>query len=838
MNLRKEYHTAVFHSLSQMTALVDHLENSGRLKFSLDHAPVSLVRSRSFKEIVFDDAMNAFEDIMKDVPDQDIPVSFYLQMVRARGDSAATLQDADKKLKAALALKRAPSAPRKKDPVPDFLKVIVEDAQINIVAMLANNWGNVLKNFGRLAMSGEALAAVQTAEIRLKTMALEVNQSLAQRKENLENLEEMLEQDGKTARRPGAALPAPAGMPDMRLQQLLSLFGEDLTEKARRKELPAVIAREDETRQVLAAVMQQDNPYALSIGRTGAGKSAVTAALARKIADGDVPAKLKNARLVHLRLKDMKANSGQGQRQDPRTGETSIVDQFNERLYYILSRVAEHNRKGGQQIILNISELGDMAGRIPSFFQARDVLSSVMDVGGLRLVGEISEQKFNQLETEAADLLGRFHRARIAPLDAADTIEVLKTAAARTKKETGVETPADLMDRIVKLSSRYLPALAQPAAALDTMEAAVAYAEVRGRRKVCDDDVVDVVSSIAGVPKEFIGSSMSERISTLGEALPKMVMGQDEAIKDVVASLKIANANMQDPNKPLGSFLMVGPTGVGKTETAKALAAHLGVPLITEDMGSYQDQHAKAKLIGAPPGYVGFDKEAALEKVAKSPYCVLLLDEIEKAHNDVFNILLSVLDEGRLQLMNGKTIDFKNCIVLMSSNLGARDAENARDKRSFGFGGVKTDGDAEAGAAYLRTIEDRLPPEFINRLDGILKYNRLADAVVRKIAARKVEQVSAFLTDKNRDLRLELSPEAMEDLFSLGYDPRYGARPMDRAVKKYIKQPLADWFIENGAGVTEPTTLYVKGLKNGFDHERRATRPPSGNGPQKPAPSP
>jgi ATP-dependent Clp protease ATP-binding subunit ClpA len=550
------------------------------------------------------------------------------------------------------------------------------------------------------------------------------------------------------------------------------------------------------------------------VGRDGAGKSAVTVGFAQKIVAGKVPAVLKDARVIRLKLKEMKATSGLGASSDRRTGQPGTVDQFNDRLYYILSKVTEHNAKGGKQIVLNIDSLGDLAGR-------RDILAAAMSGDpGLRLIGEVSDQKFTQFETDAKDVISKFHKITISPLDAAQTETLLKTKAAELEKATGVATPADLFEKIYKMSTRYLTATAQPESALHALETAVAYAQIDGVKTLGENQVVGVISNLTGVPKEFIGSSMSERIKTLGDELPKKVLGQDKALKEIVASLKIANANMQDPNKPLGSFLMIGPTGVGKTETAKALAEHLGVPLITEDMSNYQDQHAKAKLVGSPPGYVGFDKEAALEKVAKSPYCILLLDEIEKAHTDVFNTFLSVLDEGRLQLMNGKTVDFKNCIVLMTSNLGAKDAERARDRQAIGFNQAAA-GDGAADSAYRQAIQEKLPPEFINRLDSILQFDRLSEQVVRKIAASKVKQVSAFLTDKNRNLKLELSPEATAELFKLGYDPKYGARPMDRAVKKYIKQPLADWFIENGASITEPSTLYVKGLKNGFETETR-----------------
>jgi ATP-dependent Clp protease ATP-binding subunit ClpA len=450
----------------------------------------------------------------------------------------------------------------------------------------------------------------------------------------------------------------------------------------------------------------------------------------------------------------------------------------------------------------------------------------------------VNDVDFSSLESDAPSMIAKFQKVKVEPADKDETVALLQD---KLKALGHNNADTKVLERIIQLTNRFVPTRKQPGASMDVLDSALSYAELDGK-DLHEDHVVKVVSDQAGVPKEFVGSSVSERIATLGDRLPKMVLGQDKAINKIIGSMKVANANLHDPDKPLGSFMLIGPTGVGKTETAKALAESLGVPLITEDMGNYQEQHAKAKLIGSPPGYVGFDKEAALEQVVKSPYCVLLLDEIEKAHGDVLNVLLSVLDEGRVQLMNGKEVDFKNCIILMTSNLGAKEAQDARETSSFGFGTGDDETEARDKAAeevMNKAINNKLPPEFINRLDGILTYDTLKIEVARKIAVTKVAKVSEFLKDKNHNLHLELSDNAMEELVNLGYEPRYGARPMDRAIKDRLKEPLAEWLIENAKSITEPVKLIVKELDKQFNLEVKPIKAAgSGTPSSPPAPSP
>lgn len=757
-----------------------------------------MLNGRSYKELALEETVQMMLTIMRDTTDSSALLPHYKKLIDTRWGSDFSEEHLATRLDESLGICR-------KDPVyrlnalPCHIALLYNRLSETEVREAADQWLTLAEDVSNLATDENGLDKAADAYGEMAHTVLETIQKLYKIKP--ENAFSRNAATSKTG----------TDMND-RLQSLLDNFAENLTSKAGQGKCEDIYHRDREIRQTTATVMKNSNAYALCVGPSGAGKSAVVEGLANKIAAGEVPEKLQDARIYRLKVRDMKATSGQGmvQAQDP-LGEPSNGDLFMTRLHEILKGVSEYNTQNEDQIILDIDELATMGDRLP-IFQARNVMAAAMaDYPNLRIIGEVTDMDYHSLQQEVPKMLEAFHNVRIEPLDDKQTLALLKEKVAGTALQA---TEEKTLKRIVQLTNRFIPTVKQPGASLDVLDAAASYAELDGT-DLTEDHVIETIADQAGVPREFVGSSVSERIAKLGDSLPKMVLGQEEAINKIIGSMKVANANLHDPNKPLGSFMLVGPTGVGKTETAKALAESLGVPLITEDMGNYQEQHAKAKLIGSPPGYVGFGQEAALEKVARSPYSVLLLDEIEKAHGDVLNVLLSVLDEGRVQLMNGKDVDFKNCIVLMTSNLGEADARFAKEKNKIGFNVASSDvqkEEKEAMADEVRqdAIKRRLPPEFINRLDGILKYNNLQKEVARSIAKNKVEKVSAFLQDKNQNLNLTISKKAMDQLIDAGYDEQYGARPMDRAIKDLIKEPLAEWIVENGASITEPTTLDIR----------------------------
>lgn len=764
-----------------------------------DNQTQQMTAGRNYKEIVLDDLMHMMLTVMRDVKDVSVMVPSYKKLAEAR--TGQTYSDEQTAASIKMEQKRLQQDPDlRQNFLPAHIAVLYGRLSETEVEEAASEWVMLAEDVAYLATDNNGMDKAYDAYGELRAAVTQ----------QLENIYKNAAK-GPSNTNTTTTTNESKNMND-RLSQLLENFAENLTEQAAADEFDEILYRSKEMRQTTATVMKDNNAYALCVGPAGSGKSAVVRGLANNIVTNQVPEKLKGAQIYRLKVRDMKATSGQGQitAQDP-MGEQSVGDLFISRFHEIMKGVSEHNEKGEEQIIIDLDELATMGDRLP-VFQARNVLAAAMsDYKHLRIIGEVNDVDFHHLQQEAPQMVETFQKVRINPLDDKQTLALLKEKVAGTALQS---TDERTLKRITQLTNRFMPTVKQPGASLEVLDSASSYAELDGT-ELTEDHVIETVADQAGIPREFVGSSVSERIAKLGDNLPKMILGQDEAINKIIGSMKVANANLHDPNKPLGSFMLIGPTGVGKTETAKALAESLGVPLFTEDMGNYQDYHAKSKLIGSPPGYVGFNQEAALEKVARAPYSVLLLDEIEKAHGDILNILLSVLDEGRVQLMNGKDVDFKNCIVLMTSNLGEADAQFAKEKNKIGFNAASADAqkeEKEAMADEVRqdAIKKRLPPEFINRLDGILKYNNLQKEVARSIAKNKVEKVSAFLQEKNQDLNLTISKKAMDQLVDAGYDEQYGARPMDRAIKDLIKEPLAEWIVENGASITEPTTLNIK----------------------------
>jgi ATP-dependent Clp protease ATP-binding subunit ClpA len=804
--LRREVHSQAYKSINQFRAIMERLGQNPEIKAAYDSAPTAITRGRSFGELAMDDAQEAFVHIMADVPAQDVPVDYYRQMMPGGGKDVA-IEDAAKAFEKHRAAVKAERVTRTKA-IPDFIGCVMDKVPGQIAMTLIQNWNTTLNNMQMLALSESALQAQAGANELAEQFNGAMQNRAAQR---IQEKAMMAKIDGLGAPEAGARVPvrtepaAPSLPP--RLKSLLDAFGDDLTAAAKGdKEIP-VIGREADVERTLSALVRSQKPYALLSGAEGIGKSAVARGVARRIADGDVPAEFKDAKVIRLKLREMKAASGMAQGKDPKLGEARMYEQFTDWFNTILRETAEYNAKGGQQIILDIDELGEMGGRIPTIFQAKDVLAAGMaENKGLRLIGEISDVKRKAVEEVAGGMLEQFSEIKLKPLSVNLTVEALK--------KNGFAAQDDAMLRkTVEWTNQFVNDGEQPGKAIDILVSAQAHAKVRGA-ELGEQQVIEVLSELTGRPKHMFGKSKSEQLKELEKNLPNRVMGQPE-IEKILKVIKAGNSSLAEPTKPIARVMLVGPTGNGKTETAKVIAEELGIPLVTIDMSNFQDQHAKAKLIGSPPGYVGFDKKAALEDVADNPYCVLLLDEIDKAHPEVHNIFLSVFDEGRVQLMNGKTVYFNNTIIIATSNFGARAAQEAKNKSSAGFNSSKG-GDDAAKEEYKKAIDSKMPPEYQNRLDLIAYFGSLSQEVMKKITASKIGKVSKTLREAE-NLDLKLSEQAMAELAELGYDEAFGARPLDRAIKNYLNVPLLDWMEEHHQDRSQLVSVFVQSVKDKFD---------------------
>lgn len=813
--LRSTIITALMKNIDLYRRSADNIGRDPQMRMLMQEKN-DLVRERTYTQMALDGAIDAFEQVMINVEPRDIPLDPYRLLQSLRGDKPLSTKEASDKLNAALESRRQATESKLRD-IPEFIELAMADPQERgLSSAMTQNWATLINGFHMATQTESALHAQEAAEglsSRFNRAMTLHNLRTAHAREIEQKLTAAAEQQ---PRRPAGGAPAAPARPaatgpalDERTAELLKTFGDDVTARAKAGKVTAAVGREADVNRTIATLVRSADRFALNTGPDGIGKSAVTEAVAQAITSGNAPAELKDARIIRLQLREMKAKSGSIHAQSPQGARG--YDEFIDNLHTILKNVSDYNLKNGPQIVLNIDELGEMNDRAPGMFLAKDVVVSAMaEHKGLRIIGETSDVQFKALESGSPSLIGAFSVNKLKVLSRDANVEALQ-------KNGFASVPADLLAKTIEWSNQFISDGEQPGRALDVLISAQAHAKL-SNVSVDESHIVQILSDRTGRPKHMFGKSTSEQMKILETELPNRVVGQKE-IPNIVRMIKAGNSAMQDPNKPIASILSVGPTGNGKTETAKAIADLLGIPLITIDMSNFQDQHAKAKLLGAPPGYVGFDKKAALEDVADSPYCVLLLDEIDKAHPEAHNIFLSVLDEGRQQLMNGKTVRFNNCIIIMTSNFGARAAAEAKDKVSIGFGGEKG-GQNAAIKEYKEAINSKMPPEYQNRIDYIAFYDPLVAEVMEKITVQKIAKVSKSLREAE-NIDLQLSPQAVKELAELGYDPANGARPLDRKIKEVVKVPLIEWMDNNPRKPGELLTLFVKSVKGVFDVEVR-----------------
>ena len=566
----------------------------------------------------------------------------------------------------------------------------------------------------------------------------------------------------------------------------LTEYAVDLMAKARDGRVDPLIGRDKEVDRTIQVLCRRTKNNPLYVGDPGVGKTAIAEGLALRVVQGTVPDVLKSAVIYALDMGQLLAG-------------TRYRGDFEERLKAVMKQVEQDDNA-----ILFIDEIHTIIGAGATSGGAMDasnLLKPALQTGGLRCIGSTTYKEFRSYFEKDRALARRFQKIDITEPSVPDSIRILHGLKQRYEEHHGVRFTSAALKQAVELSARYINDRKLPDKAIDVIDEAAAAQNLlppsRRRQVIGQKEIETTISSIARIPSKQVSRDDKSALKTLETDLQRMVFGQDQALSTLASAIKLSRAGLREPEKPIGNYLFSGPTGVGKTEAARQLSEILGVKLIRFDMSEYMERHTVSRLIGAPPGYVGFDQGGLLtDAVDQTPHAVLLLDQIEKAHPDLFNILLQVMDHGRLTDSNGKSVDFRNVILIMTTNAGA--AEMA--KQQIGFGrGQKLEAGAEA-------IEKAFTPEFRNRLDAVIPFAPLETDVVRKVVDKFVMQLEVQLGDRQVDIVLD--DPARDWLAARGYDKAYGARPLARLVQEKIKKPLADHLLfgelEQG-GVVEVT---------------------------------
>ncbi|WP_437564951.1 ATP-dependent Clp protease ATP-binding subunit ClpA [Sorangium sp. So ce542] len=562
----------------------------------------------------------------------------------------------------------------------------------------------------------------------------------------------------------------------------LAAFTMNLNKEAAEGRIDPLVGRENEVARTIQVLARRRKNNPLLIGDAGVGKTAIVEGLAQRIEKNDVPAPLKDATVYALDMGALLAG-------------TKYRGDFENRLKAVLR--ALEKQPGSVLFIDEIHTIIGAGAASGGTMDASNLLKPALASGRLRCIGATTFQEYRgHLERDSA-LARRFQRIEVTEPSVDDTTQILKGLQKRYEEFHKITYTPEALDAAAKLSARYLQDRRLPDKAIDLLDEAGAAARLKhGDGYTVDTaDIELVIAKMAQIPPRQVSTSDKAQLKDLEQSLRSVIFGQDEAVKQLASAIKLSRAGLRAPEKPIGSFLFSGPTGVGKTELAKQLAKALGIGFLRFDMSEYQERHTVSRLIGAPPGYVGFDRGGLLtEAAAKTPHAVLLLDEIEKAHPDVFQVLLQVMDHGTLTDNNGKKSDFRHMVLIMTSNVGARELAQAR----VGFGERGSAGDDDK--AYKNTFS----PEFRNRLDARIMFRSLDPSVMGSIVDKFIGELAAMLAD--RSVTIDVTERARAELSTRGYDPANGARPLGRVIENEIKRRLGDELLfgalENGGNVT------------------------------------
>lgn len=550
----------------------------------------------------------------------------------------------------------------------------------------------------------------------------------------------------------------------------LKAYCVNLNEKARSGKIDPLIGRTEEVNRTIQILCRRSKNNPLFVGDPGVGKTAIAEGLAKRIVEEDVPDVLSECTIYALDMGILLAG-------------TRYRGDFEERLKQVLKEIEE--TEGAIMFIDEIHTVIGAGATSGGAMDASNLLKPALSSGAIRCIGSTTYKEYRQFFEKDRALVRRFQKIDVGEPNIEDAIDIMQGLKPYFEDFHSVKYTNDAIKAAVELSSRYINDRKLPDKAIDVVDESGASQKLlpEGERKkeIGVTEIEETIATMARIPPKSISKDDAVVLGNLESQLKRVVYGQDQAIEALAGSIKLARAGLREPDKPIGAYLFSGPTGVGKTEVAKQLASSMGIPLQRFDMSEYMERHTVSRLIGAPPGYVGFDQGGLLtDGVDQNPHSVILLDEIEKAHPDLFNILLQVMDHGKLTDHNGKQIDFRNTIIIMTTNAGASEAQKA----AIGFGSTKRTGDDE------EAINRLFPPEFRNRLDAVIPFGALPTPVIHKVVEKFIMQLEAQLAE--RGVTFELSKEATSWLAIKGYDEKMGARPLARVIQEHIKKPLAD----------------------------------------------
>ncbi len=590
-------------------------------------------------------------------------------------------------------------------------------------------------------------------------------------------------------------------------------FGYDLTKAAREGKLDPVVGRDTEIARVIEILGRRKKNNPMLIGEPGVGKSAIVEGIALRIASGDISPVLAKKRIISLDIASVVAG-------------TKYRGDFEKRLKAIIKEA-----QTDPDLILFIDEFHTIvgAGGASGSLDAANMLKPALARGELQCVGATTMDEFTKIVEKDGALDRRFQKIIVEPTDPDETLEILRHLKSHYEEFHHITYTDDALEAAVRLTDRYITDKSLPDKAIDALDEAGSMVRLNLARKkgspsvVTAEDIASVVSKMTGIPAGRVAESEGNRILKMSQRLKSRIIGQDSAIDTVVRAIQRGRAGLKDPHRPIGTFLFFGPTGVGKTQLARSLAEYLfdsEENMVRIDMSEYMEKFSVSRLIGAPPGYVGYEEGGQLsERVRRKPYCVVLLDEIEKAHPDIFNLLLQVMDEGRLTDSNGRTVDFKNTIVIMTSNVGSREVEEYGNGIGFATAGRKLEDDRKNVVA--KAVKKAFPPEFINRVDEQVYFNSLTREDIERIIDIELKDLKARALEAG--YRITVTPSAKRFVAEAGYDPAYGARPLKRAITRYIEDPVSEFIISDRVLTSrQKGTEEVRELKVGLAADKES----------------
>lgn len=554
----------------------------------------------------------------------------------------------------------------------------------------------------------------------------------------------------------------------------LALYTTDLLQKAKDKKIDPLIGRSNEIQRVMQVLCRRRKNNPILVGDPGVGKTAIAEGIANMIEQKNVPELLEDCELFSLDMGSLLAG-------------TKYRGDFEQRLKDVINEL-----KNKENALLVIDEIHTVVGAgatTSGSMDASNILKPALSNGDIKCIGTTTYEEYkNHFEKDRA-FSRRFEKIDVGEPTIEESIDILKGLKSYYEEHHNLEYTDEAIEASSKLSAKYINDRFLPDKAIDVIDETGAYLRLnkkKNQKKVYEKDIEYIVSKIAKIPISSVSSSDKKNLKNLDQKLLSVIFGQDGAIETLTTSIKRSRAGLSSPDRPIGSFLFIGPTGVGKTEIAKQLAYNMGIEFLRFDMSEYMEKHAVSRLIGAPPGYIGFDQGGILtDSIRKHPHCILLLDEIEKAHLDLYNILLQIMDYATLTDNNGKSADFRNVIIIMTSNAGAREMSS----NQIGFGNEIL----EQKSHGLKAVEKTFSPEFRNRLDAIVQFNHLSQKIMELIVDKDMNQIKGLLKEKN--VQIIYSKKARSFLSQIGYDPKFGARPLQRLIQTEIKDKLSDQIL-------------------------------------------